>query len=250
MDAEQSHRQTAVNIISRHVARQLNTPDKKAFLYNTYQMYLRKAPETLNRDMEDARALGYVLAAKVVRGAYLNAEWQREQSFGVNILQDSKHDTDQAYDRAVAAVLQNVPATATSSMGEAGAALVVATHNTGSVQSAVNKMQSMGLLPSHPRVHFAQIMGMSNHITIALATAGYNAHKLILYGQFSEILPWLRRRLDECQVSIFFIYILWLLQVLHFGDIKTEIMSFISILIFTGPFRINARGSKAANAGN
>eukprot|EP01051_Picozoa_sp_SAG22_P027083 SAG22_NODE_8891_length_623_cov_1.087786_1_plen_55_part_01 len=28
-------------------------------------------------------------------------------------------------------------------------------------------------------------------------STGYNAHKLVLYGDFEEVFPWLLRRLDE-----------------------------------------------------
>ena len=51
--------------------------------------------------------------------------------------------------------------------------------------------------PSHPRVHFAQILGMADDATYGLGAAGYNALKLVPYGAFDELLPWLLRRLEE-----------------------------------------------------
>lgn len=47
------------------------------------------------------------------------------------------------------------------------------------------------------RIHMAQILGMSDNVTYALGLAGYNVHKLVLFGDFFDIFPWLLRRLDE-----------------------------------------------------
>ena len=33
--------------------------------------------------------------------------------------------------------------------------------------------------------------------SLALGAAGYNSNKLVLYGDFEEVFPWLLRRLDE-----------------------------------------------------
>ena len=40
-------------------------------------------------------------------------------------------------------------------------------------------------------------MGMCDSVTLALAGGGYNACKLVLFGAFAEVFPWLLRRLDE-----------------------------------------------------
>jgi len=60
-------------------------------------------------------------------------------------------------------------------------------------------MRELGLGRNHPRVALAQIMGMCENITIALGQGGYNSHKLVLFGDFDEIFPWLLRRLEENQ---------------------------------------------------
>eukprot|EP00967_Tisochrysis_lutea_P008600 scaffold10256_cov31-Tisochrysis_lutea.AAC.3 len=38
---------------------------------------------------------------------------------------------------------------------------------------------------------------MADDITYTLGLTGYNAYKLLPFGEFSQILPWLFRRLDE-----------------------------------------------------
>ena len=45
-----------------------------------------------------------------------------------------------------------------------------------------------------------KIKGMCDNITNTLGLRGYNVSKLLLFGAFDDILPWLLRRLDENQV--------------------------------------------------
>ena len=100
---------------------------------------------------------------------------------------------------------------------EQSAAIVIATHNEASVVSAVSTMAELGLPPDHSSVHFAQILGMADHLTYALglgtttaSTSGargtsssvldsHNATKLLVYGDFDQVLPWMLRRLQENQ---------------------------------------------------
>ena len=82
---------------------------------------------------------------------------------------------------------------------------MVATHNESSVRRAVAKMAEVGLPPAHTHVHFAQILGMADHLTYALGLgtqegeATHNSNKLLVYGDFDEVLPWMLRRLQENQ---------------------------------------------------
>jgi hypothetical protein len=38
---------------------------------------------------------------------------------------------------------------------------------------------------------------MADDLTLTLGLAGFNAHKLVPYGQPAQLMPWLLRRLDE-----------------------------------------------------
>ena len=38
-----------------------------------------------------------------------------------------------------------------------------------------------------------QIMGMSDNVTLALGASGYNVHKLVLFGSFGDVMPWMLR---------------------------------------------------------
>jgi proline dehydrogenase len=48
-----------------------------------------------------------------------------------------------------------------------------------------------------PKVYFAQLLGMSDHISFNLADAGYNTVKYVPYGPVKEVLPYLIRRAEE-----------------------------------------------------
>jgi len=191
LDAEQSHRQPAIDYLARRLMRRFNVPGKPPVIYNTYQLYLTGAKERVMRDMVHAREHGYVFAVKCVRGAYMISEEARAaERGGPSPIHASKADTDLAFDGAVASVLQAIAAG--SDVG-----IAICTHNLQSVARAVDKMEALRIVPSNAAVHFAQILGMGDHVTGALRIAQYNVHKLVLFGDFDEVFPWLLRRLDE-----------------------------------------------------
>eukprot|EP00929_Paragymnodinium_shiwhaense_P040394 TRINITY_DN21099_c0_g1_i2.p1 TRINITY_DN21099_c0_g1~~TRINITY_DN21099_c0_g1_i2.p1 ORF type:complete len:467 (-),score=105.29 TRINITY_DN21099_c0_g1_i2:476-1876(-) len=191
MDAEQSYRQPAMDFLARRLMGRFNRPGKQPVVYNTYQMYLVGADTRVERDMQHAKDNGYCFAGKLVRGAYIVSEAERANELGQRSpVHASKADTDAAYDRAVSAVMHAIAA------GD-DAVVAVCTHNLESVTSAMRLMEELGVPKESTRVNFAQILGMSNHVTAALGSAGYNSNKLVLFGSFEEVFPWLLRRLDE-----------------------------------------------------
>ena len=59
------------------------------------------------------------------------------------------------------------------------------------------KMSEMGLEPKDARIHFAQLLGMSDPITFNLAAHSYNVAKYVPYGPIREAIPYLIRRAQE-----------------------------------------------------
>ncbi|GIV37183.1 MAG: hypothetical protein KatS3mg032_1562 [Cyclobacteriaceae bacterium] len=58
-------------------------------------------------------------------------------------------------------------------------------------------MEKHGLLPQDERVWFAQLYGMSDHISFNLARNGYNVVKYLPYGPVRAVMPYLFRRAEE-----------------------------------------------------
>ena len=191
LDAEQSHRQAAIDYIANRLMESCNQKDegRRPVLYNTIQCYMIDSNRRLVRDINRAKRSGYQYGVKLVRGAYLEGEKHRIPY----PLHESKQRTDESYDNAVNLLLNHVASSPSS------AGVLVATHNRKSVERAVDTMQNLGLRNDCPSVHFATIMGMCDHLSLALGISGFNALKLVLFGEFEELFPWLLRRLDENQ---------------------------------------------------
>ena len=58
-------------------------------------------------------------------------------------------------------------------------------------------MEDNNLQKNDARIHFSQLLGMSDHITYNLAEAGYNVSKYIPFGPIKEMIPYLIRRAEE-----------------------------------------------------
>lgn len=193
-DAEQSHRQPAIDCVALSLMSEFNSGPGPSVVYNTYQMYLNHSMSRVGRDLEVASRGGYTLAAKLVRGAYLQQETTRCVDLGLpSEVHESKAATDEAYDQAAELLLTSLTSDSNS------AAVILATHNTESVVRATTLLKKLQLPRAHQAVHFAQIMGMNDQLTSSLGLDGYNSHKLVLYGDFDEVFPWLLRRLEENQ---------------------------------------------------
>ena len=132
--------------------------------------------------------LGFSLGCKVVRGAYLETERLRAKQLGIaSPILSSYEKTNANYDRVVGHLIRDT--------GRMNDFILVATHNRDSVLKAVEAIG--GDAPDSRRVHFAQINGMGDHLTLGLARGGFSALKLVPCGSVSQVLPWLARRIQE-----------------------------------------------------
>ena len=186
VDAEESWIQKSLNDITLNLMRKYNKVEP--IIYNTIQLYLKSRLEEFKSFVELAEKEGFIYGVKLVRGAYMEKE--RAYAFRLGIedpIQNTKEDTDKAYDEAVSYALHHIKNTS----------VCIATHNEESTLKAAELSQSLDLSKTHPHLHFAQLLGMSDHITFNLAKAGYQVAKYLPYGPVRDVLPYLIRRAQE-----------------------------------------------------
>jgi proline dehydrogenase len=149
-------------------------------VFKTYQMYRKDSLDALMNDLTEPHMKGF----KLVRGAYL----QKDKDKG--ILHSSKRDVDEAYDKGVETILDAITK-------NHDIELIIATHNDKSIEKAIKYMLNDDMQPYFDRVHFAQLLGMSDGLTHRIVKSGFNAYKYVPYGSVKEALPYLSRRLYE-----------------------------------------------------
>jgi proline dehydrogenase len=76
-------------------------------------------------------------------------------------------------------------------------AFCAASHNEKSSMIVVQQMHEKNIPVNHPHIYFSQLLGMSDHISYNLASAGYNVSKYVPYGPVRDVLPYLIRRAQE-----------------------------------------------------
>ncbi len=186
IDAEESWIQQAVDDLADAMMARYNRGE--AIIYNTFQMYRHDRLGFLERSAGLASRGGYILGAKLVRGAYMEKERARAEELGYSSpIQPDKQSSDRDYDAAVSFCLRH----------HEGIALFVGTHNEASCAAAAAQMEALGIPPSSPRVWFSQLYGMSDNISFNLAAAGYNVAKYLPYGPVKDVIPYLMRRAQE-----------------------------------------------------
>lgn len=186
IDAEESWIQQAVDNLVEELMARFNR--ESVVIFNTAQMYRHDRLAFIKASHERAKAGGYLLGYKLVRGAYMEKERERAQRLGYkDPIQPDKAATDRDYNAAVDYCLQHVEEIA----------CCVATHNEMSCRRMAEGMIRTGVPTDHPHVHFAQLYGMSDHISFNLAKAGFNASKYMPYGPVRDVIPYLIRRAEE-----------------------------------------------------
>lgn len=161
---------------------------EKPWIYTTLQMYRHDRLAYLKDLHSQSKSKGYILAVKLVRGAYLEKENQRALEMGYTTpMQANKDATDKDFNAACAYCIENFESIA----------LCAGTHNEQSCIYITQLMQEKGIPTDHSHICFAQLYGMSDHISYNLAASGYTSAKYLPYGPVKAVLPYLFRRAEE-----------------------------------------------------
>ncbi len=186
VDAEESWIQDPVDRIAIEMMEIFNK--EKPVVYNTIQLYRHDRLHFLKLSYRIARQKNFILAVKLVRGAYMEKERARAIQKGVQSpIHISKQGTDTDYNAAIAFCIENIE----------NIACIVASHNEASCLLAVQLMEKKELPLNHPHLHFSQLYGMSDHISFNLAKAGFSVSKYLPFGPLKEVIPYLMRRAQE-----------------------------------------------------
>ena len=186
VDAEESWIQQAIDDLATEMIQRFNT--QRAIVYNTVQLYRHDRLAYLRKEAEAAKAKGYHLGLKYVRGAYMEKERERAAAKGYpDPIGATKAIVDADFDNALRYAAEHI----------GHMAVLVGTHNEESTLLMARLMQQNGLAKNDPRIHFGQLLGMSDNISFNMALAGYNVVKYVPYGPVSKVLPYLIRRAQE-----------------------------------------------------
>lgn len=186
IDAEESWMQDAADELVAQMMQKYNT--EKAIVFNTLQMYRRDRLDYLKKLHEKAKAKGFYIGMKLVRGAYMEKENKRAEENGYpSPICQSKQATDENYDAAVTYMVDHIDKMA----------IFAGTHNEWSSYKLMEQMQSKGLSPNDQRIWFGQLYGMSDNISYNLAANGYNVAKYLPFGPVRDVMPYLIRRAEE-----------------------------------------------------
>ncbi len=186
IDAEESWLQEPIDELVIEMMEKYNK--EKVAVYNTYQLYRHDKLAQLKEDHKRAVDGGYILGAKLVRGAYMEKERARAEEEGYpSPIQQDKESTDRDFDLAIDYVVRNYESIASC----------CASHNAASNLKQAELIEKLDIDPKHPHLNFCQLYGMSDFITYNISSQGYNVAKYVPYGPVKEVIPYLIRRAQE-----------------------------------------------------
>lgn len=185
-DAEETWIQDPIDHFVNMMMRRYNR--ERAVVYNTFQMYRKDRLQYLISSYNQAERNGYILGAKLVRGAYMEKERARAREHGYESpIHPTKAATDDAYSTGVKFCIDNYERIASCN----------ASHNPESNLLQAELIHRKGISRDHPHLMFCQLYGMSDNLTFNLAAAGFKVGKYLPYGPVREVVPYLIRRAEE-----------------------------------------------------
>lgn len=186
IDAEESWIQNTIDQLVYEMGLKFNK--ERAIVYNTVQLYRHDRLAFLKMEIERAKKDGFYYGVKLVRGAYMEKERERAEEKGYpSPIQPDKEATDRDFNLALETVVENID----------HVAFCTGTHNEDSSLYLTELLQKKGIKADDTRAYFAQLLGMSDHISFNLSNHDYMVAKYVPYGPIKEVLPYLIRRAEE-----------------------------------------------------
>ena len=186
IDAEESWIQNTIDRLAYEMSVKFN--QKTAVVYNTIQLYRHDRLAFLKSEIARADKENFKLGVKLVRGAYMEKERARaEEHRYPSPIQPNKDTADKDFNASLKVVIERIDRVS----------FCAGTHNEESSMLLVKLLKEYGVDSSDPRAYFAQLLGMSDHISFNLADNDLMVAKYVPYGPIKEVLPYLIRRADE-----------------------------------------------------
>ncbi len=186
IDAEETWIQDTIDRIAVDMMKKYNK--EKAIVYTTVQMYRHDRYEYLKSEIAKAKELNYLFGVKLVRGAYMEKERERaEKNKYPSPIQPNKESTDKDFNLALELLIESID----------NVSICAGTHNEESSQYLTELLEKNSISKNDKRIYFAQLLGMSDHISYNLSHKEFNVAKYVPYGPIEEVLPYLLRRADE-----------------------------------------------------
>lgn len=186
IDGEESWMQDAADDLCEAMMEKYNK--ETPIVFNTLQCYRWDRLAYLKEAHKRAKAGGYKLGFKVVRGAYMEKENDRAEDKGYPTpICASKQATDDHFNEVMYYILDNLQ----------DISLFLGTHNENSTYLTMETIEAKGLQKNDSRIWFGQLYGMSDHISYNLAEAHFNVAKYIPFGPVKDVMPYLIRRAEE-----------------------------------------------------
>ena len=186
IDAEDSWIQDAIDQLANQMMARYNA--HRAIVFNTVQLYRHDRLAFLQKSHHHAMDHNYFCGFKLVRGAYMEKERERARQLNyLDPIQPTKEACDKDFNAAIAYCIEH----------RDRISICCGSHNEESNLLLGRLMQQHGIAPNDKRFYFAQLFGMSDHISFNLSHMGFNVAKYVPYGPIKEVIPYLIRRAQE-----------------------------------------------------
>ncbi|XP_028287696.1 hydroxyproline dehydrogenase [Parambassis ranga] len=190
VDAEYTYMNPALSLVTMAMMKKFNKDG--AWIWNTYQCYLKESRSLLLEALRLSNSEGFCLGVKLVRGAYMDKERMLAEKEGCpDPIHQCWEDTNDSYNGCMNVILDVI------AQKPERYRIIVATHNEESVRRAAKRIEELGIDKDGGSVCFGQLLGMCDHVSLTLAKEGYAVYKSVPYGSVDDTLPYLVRRAQE-----------------------------------------------------